>query len=289
MTRTVLFFGDSNTRGYGVGRDRRYAALIEAGMTGGPGGDWRFAVATTQSDFRLIPARLDAALAEYDPDIVVWSCPTGPLAYFVREPKWYARLRRRCRVVLRAMKERHIRADIARGGGEERRPRRDALYEGRYLDDLYRWMPRTWPGVRQLRRFFAARYGTVVKATEGQYLELMRRNRERVRTTGATLLFCSVFPHSESAYPGFHARAAAWNGRLATLLHQPDAGSFFVDVYGPLTRRRVDANLLRDGMHLSPGGHRIVADALTPHLLALMQARASRSQLVLRPDGDRAP
>ena len=32
MTRTVLFFGDSNTRGYGVGRERRFASLVEKAL-----------------------------------------------------------------------------------------------------------------------------------------------------------------------------------------------------------------------------------------------------------------
>ncbi len=278
MTRTVLFFGDSNTRGYGVGRDSRYAALVETAMPDAVETGWRFQTATTASDFRLIATRLDTAIAAYRPAIIVWTCPTGPLAYYVREPQWYKRLRKRFRRRLHARQERIIQDDIARGGGEDTRPRREAVYEGRYLDELYRGMPRNWPGMRWLRPLFAARYGTIVKATEGQYYELMRRHRERVRrATDATLLFCSVFPHSEYAYPGFNARASAWNAGLSRLLHEPGTGSTFVDVYGPLTRRRPHEHLLRDGMHLSSHGHRIVADVLVPEIRALMRAYDARA------------
>ncbi len=276
MTRTILFFGDSNTRGYGVGRTLRYSALVETALRAA-GIDWRCATATTASDFRLIAARLDTALAAYDPTIVVWTCPTGPLAYYVREPEWYRRLRRRFRPQLRRRQERIIQADIARGGGADTRPRREAEYEGRYLDELYRGMPRNWPGMRWLRPLFAARYGMKVKANEGQYLELMRRHRARVREqTAASLVFCSIFPHSEFAYPGFNGRVTACNARLASLLHEPDAGSFVVDVYGPLTRRRPDTHLLRDGMHLSTAGHRIVAETLMPLLRSLIRMHDER-------------
>src|SRR4051794_38595735 len=110
MMRTVLFFGDSNTRGYGVGRALRYPALVETALRA-DGVDWRFATATTASDFRLIPARLDTAISAFDPAIIVWTCPTGPLAYYVREPEWYRRLRRRFRPWLRRRQERIIAAD----------------------------------------------------------------------------------------------------------------------------------------------------------------------------------
>ena len=80
MTRTVLFFGDSNTRGYGVGREMRFAAQIEAALAPVVGDRWRFVASGASSDFREIRVRLHGAVAKYQPDVLVWQCPTGPAA-----------------------------------------------------------------------------------------------------------------------------------------------------------------------------------------------------------------
>ena len=86
MIRTVLFFGDSNTRGYGVGRERRYTSLVEKALGPTVGSEWRFVVTGTESDFRLISERLERAVATNSPDVVVWQIPTGPCSYFPRWP-----------------------------------------------------------------------------------------------------------------------------------------------------------------------------------------------------------
>src|SRR5262245_50156655 len=85
--RTILFFGDSDTRGYGVGRQARFATLVEAALAEQEGG-WRCEVAQAPSSFRSFAKRIDAALAKHAPDIVVWQCPTGPAAYVIRYPAW---------------------------------------------------------------------------------------------------------------------------------------------------------------------------------------------------------
>ena len=110
-----------------------------------------------------------------------------------------------------------------------------------------------------------------VKATRERYLELMARHRDRLRAeTSAQLLFLGFFPHSDDFYPGFGERVTAWGNDLAAMLHQPEDGSFYVEIYTALAAhpRR---HLLRDGAHLAPDGHRCVAELVTPVLAARMR------------------
>ena len=268
--RTVLFFGDSNTRGYGSGRERRYAAHVEAALAPSVGAAWRFAVAGADSDFRAIRERLYRAVAKYEPDVLVWQCPTGPAAHFVQYPPWLRPIRDVYNRLFKWRRERAIRGEQARAD-EGRRSRYDVLYDGRYVDRLYRWRPAAWPVTRHANRWFAARYGVHVKATRERYLELMARHRDRLRAeTSAQLVFLGFFPHSDDFYPGFGARVTSWGRELGALLHEPDARSVYVEIYGTLAAhpRR---HLLRDGAHLAPEGHRRVADLVTPVLAARMR------------------
>jgi lysophospholipase L1-like esterase len=274
MTRTILFFGDSNTRGYGVGRERRYAALIEAELHARGEASWKVAVSGADSDFRVIPARLDAAIAKHQPDILVWQLPTGPAAYFVRYPPWLRPLRALYNSFFAWQRERHIRGDITRMGGPERRPRREAMFEGMYVASLYRWRPASWPITRHANRWLAARYGLVVKATRERYLEIMARHRERLRAqTGARFLFFGLLPQRESFYPGFGARVLAWSKDLGDLLDRPADGSHYLDV-SPSLVPVADAVVLEDGAHLTASGHRQVAALVLPRLVELMRAGA---------------
>jgi lysophospholipase L1-like esterase len=270
MSRTVLFFGDSNTRGYGAGRERSFANVIAGGLPEPLAAGWRVASAGADSDFRAIPPRFDAALAKHRPAILVWQCPTGPLAYFVRYPPWLARIRAVYNAFFQWRRERGIVADLRRRPPEQR-TRRDALYDGRYVDTLYRWRPASWPVTRHANRILAARYGLVVKATRERYLELMARQRDRIRAqTSAPILFVGPLPHDESFYPGFGARVRAWSADLVALLHRPSEGSTYLDVYRPLTVEGSGRYLLRDGAHLTAEGHRRIADLVLPTLVALM-------------------
>jgi lysophospholipase L1-like esterase len=271
VTRTVLFFGDSNTRGYGVGREYRYAAHVEAALAPTVGIDWRFVVRGADSDFRAIRDRLHGAVAKYHPDVLVWQCPTGPAAYFVQYPRWLRPIRAAYNALFSWRRERGIRAEQTRASGASA-SRHDVLYDGRYVDALYRWRPATWPVTRHANGWLAARYGVFVKATRERYLELIARHREQLRAeSGARLLFLGLVPHSDEMYPGYGARVAEWGKDLAALLHHPEDGSTYVDLYTPLAvqPRR---HLLRDGAHLTHDGHRRVAELVLPALVPLMRA-----------------
>lgn len=275
MTRTVLFFGDSNTRGYGVGRARRFATLIEAALAPEMGSTWRFAASGATSDFKVIPERLDAAIAKHRPDILVWQCPTGPAAYFVQYPAWLRPLRAVYNAFFKWQRQLRIRWDIARGGGAARRPRSEALSEGLYVEALYRWRPASWPIARHVNGILAQRYGTFVKATRERYLALMERHRDRLRaSTDADMLFLGLVPHSDFFYPGYCERVLAWGKDLEALLHRPALGCFYVELCAPLLQDGgVRRHLLRDGAHLSAAGHRRVAELVVPALASLMHAR----------------
>jgi lysophospholipase L1-like esterase len=281
-SRTILFFGDSNTRGYGVGREHRFAAVLEAALAGQGNAAWQWPVVHAPSDFRSFARRLDYALETYPPDILVWQCPSGPAAYFVRYPEWIKRVATLHNRGFEWLRERYIGADIRAGG--EGRTRREALYEGRYLNRLYGLRPSTWLGVRQARRLLVARYGTEVKATRERYLELAGDARDQLRArTRAPILFLGFFPHSDELFPGYTARVTEWNEHLAQLLDHPDDGFFFLDVLRVLNRPGAGAVLLSDGMHLSVEGHRRAAEVILPTVTQLMRALDSSACNVSSP------
>lgn len=271
MTRTVLFFGDSNTRGYGVGREHRYAAHVEAALAPTMAAEWRFIVRNAGSNFRSLPERLYGAVAKYRPDILVWQCPTGPATYFVQYPPWLQRLRATYNRFFDWRRERGIRRDQARAD-PARSSRDEVLYDGHYVDALFHWRPVSWPGGRRVNGWLAARYGVVVKATRERYLELIARHRDRLRAeSGMHLVFLGFVPHSDDMYPGYGARVTEWSKDLAALLHHPEDGSTYVDIYAPLATHPC-RHLLSDGTHLSAAGQRCVAELVIPALAPLMRA-----------------
>jgi lysophospholipase L1-like esterase len=261
MSRTILFFGDSDTRGYGVGRQERFAGRVEAALAG-QGNGWKCEVAHAPSDFRAFATRLEPALAKHAPEILVWQCPTGPAGYLVRYPKWILRIGALHNRGFDWWRERNIDADVRDGGGE--RSRKEAVYEGRYLDRVYRRRPSRWFGVRQLRRLIVAHYGTAVKATRERYLELAARAREQLRGhTSVPILFLGLFPLDDEYFPGYLARAKEWNRHLPEVLHQPERGFHFIDVLRIL-EAGWDGVVLADGQHLTAEGHRRVAALILP-------------------------
>ncbi len=271
VMRTLLFFGDSNTRGFGVGREHRYAANVEAALSPTMGTRWRFVVSTAVSDLRVIPEHLFGAVTKHRPDILVWQCPTGPLAYFPRYPEWMRPLRAAHEAMFTWQQERNVRREQRRAPAD-RDSRRDVLYDGHFVDALSRWRPAAWPATRRIYGWAASRYGLIVKATRERYLGFMAEHRDRLRAeTDAHLLFIGPVPHSDYMYPGYGERVLAWSPDLARLLHRPSEGSVYVDVYERLAAhpRR---HLLSDGTHLDSDGHSqlgaIVVSALTPLMCA---------------------
>ncbi len=272
MAKTVLIFGDSNTRGYGVGRRHRYATVVAGTLAAATREPWTFAVRSAESDFRVIASKLHEAVARHRPDVLVWQLPTGPIAYFVQYPWWVRPIRNAYNRLFRARKELGIRRDMTRLTANDSEARRTAEAEGLYLDAVYRWRPASWPLTRHANGWLAARYGFVTKATRERYLELIARHRDRMRErTAAPLLFLGPLPHSEYMYPRFNERVVAWSGDLARLLHRPDDGGIYLDVHAALAAH-LDRFILRDGAHLTREGHRALAGLVAPALLALLQS-----------------
>jgi lysophospholipase L1-like esterase len=270
MARTVLLFGDSNTRGAGVGPQARFAALLEADLGRSFDHPWRFAVGHSVSDFRVFPDRLEAALAKHAPDVVVLQCPTGPATFWINYPPWIRWLTATSGWSFKWLQERYIRA-YTRGGSQDPQARRDALYEGKFLDPLYRWNLAQWYGPRQIRRWIARRYGTIVKATGPRYVQLMCRLRDRLRSQSrAKVLVLGLLPHSEDYYPDYHKRAREFGKLLEAALHHPEEDVFYLQLHDALMRDGIDALLIRDGRHLSVEGHRRLASIVTPVLRQLM-------------------
>jgi len=138
---------------------------------------------------------------------------------------------------------------------------------------VYRMRPATWPITRHANGWLAARYGLHVKATLERYLELMARHRDQLRReTDALLVFLGLVPHNDDLYPGFGARVKAWTPELRRLLHQPDEGSMYVDLY-PALAEHPTRHLLHDGAHLAVSGHRRVAELVVPVLQPLLEQR----------------
>jgi len=279
VAKTVLFFGDSNTRGYGVGRERRYATLVEERLRASTGDDWQFATRSALSDFRVIRSKLPEVVEQHRPDVLVWQLPTGPAAYFVNYPWWLRPLRRTYASLFLARKEWSIQRQMRRQGGiDVDDTRRTVESEGLYLNSVYRWRPAAWPITRHANAFLAARYGLVTKATCERYVDFVEKHRDRVRQAmDGPILFVGFLPHSEHMYPGFDARVSAWSADLARLLHDPAGGSSWVDPY-PTLYAAPGHHLLSDGCHLTPDGHRALADVVAPALVPLLRACDSPRQ-----------
>ncbi len=269
MSKTILFFGDSNTRGYGVGRSARYATLANAALSDSA---WHFQVGHAESDFHAIPGRIANAVTRHRPQIIVWQCPTGPASFFVDYPARIVRLRAAYHQLLGRLEERYVSSEV-----EDGRSRYDAVYEGRFLNRVHLWKPWHLPGAMRVRRWLARRYGTIAKTTGDRYVELMCRVRDQVRAkSSAPILFLGLLPMDDDYYPGFAQRAHAWGAKLTKVLDAPAAGYHYLDVHPPLTRDGMRGLLLRDGTHLSVDGHRRLAALVIPRLRELMAACDTR-------------
>ena len=279
MAKTVLFFGDSNTRGYGVGPERRYATLVEDAVRASIGGAWQFVTRSALSDFRVIRAKLHEVVEQHRPDVLVWQLPTGPAAYFVRYPWWLRPLRRAYASLFLARKEWSIQRQMRRQGADDVPDTRRAVEsEGLYLNAVYRWRPAAWPITRHANEFLAARYGLITKATRERYVDFVEKHRHRMREAmDGPILFVGFVPHSEHMYPGFDARVTDWSADLARRLHDPAGGSSWVDPY-PTLFAGPGHHLLSDGCHLTPEGHRVLAGIVAPALAPLVHACDSSQQ-----------
>ncbi len=271
MPRTILFFGDSNTRGAGVGVPARFATLLEGSVAGLTNPPWQFALAHSESDLGIYPGRLDAALAKHLPSIVVLQCPSGPATFWINYPPWVRRLNALPNASFRWILERYIRAAVERRP-EGHRTRRVALYESLYLDAAYRWNISQWFPARQIRRWCTTRYGTTRKTTPERYVELIGRLRDQIRLSQsqAKILFLGLLPQSEDYYPAYPQRAAEWSAKLAAALDRPDEGVLYLELHSYLLRDGGRDVLLSDGRHLTAGAHRRIAEAVTPVLQRLM-------------------
>lgn len=271
MAFTALFFGTSNTRGFGVLPEHRYAAVLERSLQCTLDGRWQFVVATSPGDLGVFGEKLAAALTRHRPDLVVVQCPTSPASYSINYPRWLNALRGLHARRLRWHKERAIAAEID-GDPSRQRTRRDALREGLYLDPVYSLRLGRWAAVRRLRAAAVRRYGLIVNMTGEQYVDSILRLRRTVRaSTQAPTLFWGLLPLSENLYPGYHQRARDWSSELAK--HVPDEARrcYFVDVMGALAAVSSRELLLNDETHLSISGHGRVADVLLPELRCLIE------------------
>ena len=271
MARNVLFFGDSNTHGYGVGPAKRWATLVENQLKADASGSWTYSVSGTRSDFRLIRDRLPLAVEKYAPDVLVWQLPTGPMSYYVRYPKWVRPARRIPKRFFRYHYERHVDAQLAAEGGA--RTRSEVISEGLFLDQVQVWKPSRWFGFRAIRRWMAHRYGVEPKVTKARYLDLVESMRAAIRERSrATLVLVAFVPHSDVNFPGFSARAREWLDAVRETFHRPQHGQHVIDVFRPVTAEGTREVLLRDGFHMSPHGHEKLAKALAPELRSILAA-----------------
>jgi lysophospholipase L1-like esterase len=268
---TVLFFGDSVTRGYGVGREGRFAALVETGLHGRSGAIWAFEVASATSDFRVFRTRLEVELEQIRPVVLVCQCPIGPACFFPRFPRWARSIMAIENRLLARLTAAHVESELRGGDG---RTRHEALYEGRYLDRVMRWQPSNWPLVGRLWRARVTRYPTIPKLTCERYVRRMAELRDRAREAGVRqTLFLGLLPIAEDVCPGYRERAPGWCAELRRVLDGPGRSSRFLDVYAVLRDGPLGALLLKDRVHLSEEGHRRVAALVAPALEPLL-ARA---------------
>ena len=269
MPRTILFFGDSATRGYGVGRELRFAERVATDLAAMP---WRFTVAASSSDFAVYRKRLIAELEGVRPEVLVCQCPVGPACFFPRFPPWARAVIAVRQRVFERLTDRYVDRELHEHGAAGR-TRHESLYEGRYLDRLHRWQPSNWPVVGRVWRARVSRYPTIPKLTCEGYVGRMQRLQGDARERGVRrLLFVGLLPVAESVCPGYFARVPLWCVALRAALDDPSTGCRFLDVFGPLHAVSIDRLLLRDRVHLSPEGHRLLANLVRPALEPLLAA-----------------
>jgi lysophospholipase L1-like esterase len=262
-----LFFGDSNTRGYGVDRSLRHTALLERRLRADGFTSWTFVTVTERSDLRAIPAKIEKAVTTHRPTIIVWRCPTGPATYRIAYPRWTRELKGLHRRWFRWQRGRLVDAELDAGDRKERATH-DALTDGTFLNELNRWRLLRVPGARPLKNAMAARYGFQVKATCDRYVERLAEIRDAVQLqVDAPVLMIGLIPHD---VPGYDDRVRTWRPVLADRFDRPADGSHYLDVFESL--RTENGLLLRDGIHLSAVGHRQLADLVVDPLRELMIA-----------------
>lgn len=266
----ALFFGDSATRGYGVGRDGRFAALVETAVRARSGAGWTFEVESARSDFRVFRSRLEVALEQVRPLLLVCQCPVGPACFFPRFPRWARAVMAIENRLFAWLTDARVASELRRADG---RTRHEALYEGRYLDRLMRWQPSNWPLVGPLWRARVVRYPTIPKVTCEGYVRRMVELRDRARKAGVRqTLFLGLLPVAEDVCPGYRERVPGWCAELRRALDDAEQGSSFVDVHAALRDVPLGTLLLKDRVHLSEEGHRRVAALVAPVLEPLLAA-----------------
>src|SRR5688572_27292090 len=92
--QTILFFGDSITRGFGVGRQARFAALLETAFRARGHDRWRVAVAYGRSYGPMYIEGLERAMQRHRPQVLVCQCPIGALLLWPQYPLWIRSLQR---------------------------------------------------------------------------------------------------------------------------------------------------------------------------------------------------
>ncbi|MGH7899744.1 MAG: SGNH/GDSL hydrolase family protein, partial [Candidatus Binatia bacterium] len=214
MERTVLFFGDSITRGYGVGRERCFATLVADELGARSASSWKFEVVTGWSSFPSYRQRLQPGLKRVQPEILVLQCPSGPACYFPRFPapvRGYMRIQKR---LLAWLTGRYVQSEIRRepAGG---RTSYDALYDGRFLDRLHGWRPSHWPVVGPWWRRRAETYPPIPKVSREGYLKRIQHLVDDARAHGVReTVLIGLLPMTEDVCPGYLARARQWCAAL---------------------------------------------------------------------------
>lgn len=273
MSRTVLFFGASNTRGYGIDPAQRFAAILERELSTSFDDAWQFVVSTSPHQFQAFRAKLKAAIAHTPPTILVIQCPTYPLSFPIDFPRWVNALRAVQGRHLHWRRERAVAAEISRDPTGARN-RRDALREGRFIESVYRFRLTSRPSLRRLRNLAARRYGVRATSTLSQYLEGMASLQAAARDHfRGPIVFIGLLPMGENGFPGYAARAHEWNRAVAGRFTDAAQNLFFVDVLEPLAQLPPDRLLLSDETHLNIEGHRRLAELLRPDLARVMRGQ----------------
>ncbi len=268
MTRTILFYGDSATRGYGVGRDLRFAALIANDIRARATSEWQFSVGASSSDFSPYRKRLIVELERSRPEVLVCQCPVGPACYLPKFPAWVRAAMTVRHRFFKRLRKRYMTAEMRT---DDTRTDHESMYEGRWLSQLYGWQPSNWPLVGPLWRARVRRYPTIATVDLEGYVKRMLRLREEARTRGTRkTLFIGLIPVAEDICPGYLSRAPLWCAALRTALDEPGDHSRFVDVFAPLLEQGLDRMLLKDRIHLTAEGHRLAASLIGPVLEPLL-------------------
>ncbi len=271
-TRTVLFCGASNTRGYGVDPAVRFAAVLQNELGATLQGPWRFAVSTALPGFHNFRALLETAIPQTQPAVLVIQCPTSPISFTINYPRWLNALLSLQRRHLDWRRERAVAAEINREPAGTR-SRRDALREGRFVESVNRFRFTRFSALRKLRSYAGRRYGVLVTTTVDEYVEGVMSLLATARAHfHGPILFIGPLPMSEEGYPGYFERARESSRKVARRLAETAPECSFIDVLQPLAPIPSAELLLSDHTHLTAEGHRRLAELLLPELRRAMRA-----------------